>query len=230
MIGTGGAMFLGKKDSRVEAARGAYYLAQKTYTDEIKAMVTAEIPVIKPEEKAKKPKDSKVKQADAKKPVDPQEVLNAVLHRKFDVDAKLPGAVAKYTAVANEYPGTLSGHEATLALGDLYFSHGEPAKAISWFEKASHSAKSLFDRSLAFSSLGYAYEASGKPTQAIGSFENALNQGELTVKGDLLLAIARCRESLKDYSNAKTTYDTIVTQLPGTDYAKKAELFKSQLE
>lgn len=217
------SFFLKQKDTKAHAARGALFLAQKTYVDEMKVLAAAEKPI-------EKVKDPKAKSADQKKAAEQPPTAESLLYKKWDVDAKLPGAVSKFKVVAEEHAGTLSGNEAALTLGDLYFSHSEPAKAVSWFEKAVQGSRTLFDRSLALSSLGYALEASGKFPEAITTFEKAINQGEAALKGDLLLAIARCREAQKDYANAKLAYDNIITQLAGTEYAKKAELYKSQLE
>jgi TolA-binding protein len=41
---------------------------------------------------------------------------------------------------------------------------------------------------------------------------------------------ARVLEALKDSAQAKATYDQVISQLPNTNYAKYAEIYKSRLE
>ena len=108
--------------------------------------------------------------------------------------------------------------------------HGEFTKALPWYEKASDSAPDSFEKALAFSSLGYVHESLGKPTEALQSFQKALNLGEGSLKGDLLMGVARSYEAVHDSANARSTYDKILTELPNTEYAKSAELFKDQLQ
>ena len=60
-------------------------------------------------------------------------------------------------------------------------------------------------------------------------FQKALELGEGSLKGDLLMAIARCQETLHDSSKARSIYDRILSELPNTEYAKAADINKAQL-
>jgi len=62
-----------------------------------------------------------------------------------------------------------------------------------------------------------------------GDFAKALELGEGSLKGDLLMAIARCQETLHDSSKARSIYDRILSELPNTEYAKAADINKAQL-
>jgi tetratricopeptide (TPR) repeat protein len=155
---------------------------------------------------------------------------DAVAQLKIDVDAKLPEVVTELKRIGKEYAGTRAALEANLTLGDLYFDHGEPGKAVPWYQEAVNTTKKDFDRALALYSLGYALENSGKPARAIENFEKAMNLGETVLKGDLLMAIARSYEAMRDIPKARATYDKILSQLPNTEYAKTAETLKAQLQ
>ena len=54
-------------------------------------------------------------------------------HKKLNVDQQLGGSVKKLKAIQEAYPGTRASYEASLSLGDLYFNHGEFAKATPWY-------------------------------------------------------------------------------------------------
>jgi TolA-binding protein len=145
------------------------------------------------------------------------------------VDAKFPEAVKKYKDVIAQFDGTRAAHEARLALGTLYYNHGAPAEAVPLFQAAAGSATGSFEKSVALESWGYALENDGKYAEAITAFEKAANYAEGSVKGDSLLAIARCHEAMHDVAKARSTYDQILSQLPNTDAAKAAEGLKAKL-
>ena len=102
-------------------------------------------------------------------------------------------------------------------------------KAQPWYQKAADTAKGKFEKSLSLSALGYSFENLGKHANAIESFQKALDLGENSLKGDLLLALARCYGSIHDVAKARSTYDRVLSDLPNTEYAKNAELYKNQL-
>jgi tetratricopeptide (TPR) repeat protein len=213
-VGGAIAFFTNRSNSREEMANNALFTAQKTLETQLKAMVPP------PAQKDADP----AKQA-------PAPGIETVQFKKFDVDAKLGDAVKKFKEVSEQYAGTRAGFEARLALGNLYYSHGEAAKAVSWFEQAVQAAPHAADKAMALSSLGYAQEGAGKVQEAVQTYQNALNQGEASLKGDLLLAImARCYELMHDSAKARSTYDQILSQLPNTDFSKSAEASKAQLE
>jgi len=144
------------------------------------------------------------------------------------VDRHFPETVKKFVEVSQNFNGTRAASDAQMKLGALYFDHGDFAKALSWYEKAKDST-SGFERAVALSSVGYSYENLGKPGEAVAVFQKALELGEGSLKGDLLMAIARCQETLHDSSKARSIYDRILSELPNTEYAKAADINKAQL-
>ncbi len=147
----------------------------------------------------------------------------------IDVDSKFPQAIAKLREVSDRFPKARAGFEARMQLGSLYFDHGQFEKALGWFIKAESSGSEKVDRAAALSSLGYAQESLGKPSEALASFQKAISVGEVSMKGDLLLAIARCYESIHDLAKARSIYDQVSKEFPGGDYSKTAELLKSRI-
>ncbi len=222
VFGLGAAYWMNHLEARAQAASNALYLAEKAEEAELKALAAK---YVKPEPKTdSKPVDAKTKASSA-----PDESADQAEYQKLDVDSQFSGAIAKLTGVAVQFPSTRPGFEAHLKLGTLYFDHGDSAKALSWFEKAEKVAGSGFDRAVALTSVGYANENLGKPAEAVVAFQKALHLGETSLKGDLLLALGRCYEALHDTAKARSIYDQTLSELPGTDEAKNAELRKSRL-
>ncbi len=147
----------------------------------------------------------------------------------FDVNQVFPEGVKALQAVSQEFPGTRGGAEAQLQLGRLYFQHGQFKEALEWFQKAEKVSSGL-DRAVASYSVASCQENLGQFKAALESYENTRLFGEVAIKTDLLLGIARCHEVLKDPEKAKTTYDKILADVPDTEVAKLAQFFKDQLE
>jgi tetratricopeptide (TPR) repeat protein len=215
---------MNQQESKASAGRDALFEAHRTLENQLKALAEAEKPA--PAKDAKAAKDAKEAKDAKALPADPE----SIAFKKLDVDAQLGDSVKQLTAVSERYSGTRPGFEASLDLGDLYLRHGDPGKALGWYEKATRSAPDRLGKALAWSSLGYAQESSGKLNEALQSFEKALSSGEKSVQGDVLLAIARSHEGLNDSAKARSTYDKIVAQLPNTDYARQAESYRSELK
>ena len=222
VLGTAIALYSQRETTKVGEGRDALFKADKTFETELKALATA----LKPP--ATTP--SKDKKADAAKTQPDSFDLEAVVYQKLDVDQKFPGTVKELSTIEKSYSGNRIGYEASVKLGGLYFDHAQYDKALPWFEKAVSSAPGHFEKALALSSLGYAQENLAKPADAIQSFQKALNMGEVSLKGDLLLALARNYESNHDTAKARGAYDQILSDLPNTDYSKTAERYKSQLK
>ena len=77
--------------------------------------------------------------------------------------------------------------------------------------------------------LGYTQEALGRCADSVKSFDRALNSGSGPFLGELLRGKARCQETLGDKAGAKSTYENMIKQLPGSEYAKIAEAKKAAL-
>jgi tetratricopeptide (TPR) repeat protein len=207
-----------QKETKTAAARDALFEAHRTLEDQLKKLAEAEKPAVPP--------PAPGKEAPKAPPADP----DSVAFKKLDVDAQLGDAVKQLTGVAEKYSGTRPAFEASLDVGDLYLRHGDPAKAVPWYQRATQGAPDRLGKALAWSSLGYAQEGAGQLKDALQSFEKSLGTGEKSVKGDVLLAIARTQEGLQDPAKARSTYDQIISQLPNTDYARQAESAKAELK
>jgi tetratricopeptide (TPR) repeat protein len=212
IVGVAFAFWMNHRSAQDDTARGALFLAEKSMETELKALLPPP-PVLKKGEKAS-----------------PAALTpDSITFQKFDVDSKLPQSVQKLKDVEQKYSKTRAAMQARLKLGGLYFNHGEYEKALNWYQKTLDSA-SGFEKAVALSALGYTYENLNKPTDALQAFQKALNMGEVSLKGDLLLAIARSYEASHDSAKARSTYDQILKDLSNTEYAKSAEAFKAQLQ
>jgi tetratricopeptide (TPR) repeat protein len=215
------AVFVGmrnSKEAKTQAAGNALFHAQRSYENEMKAFAASVAPA-PPAANEKGAKDKKAAAAPSPE---------SVLFTKTDVDAKFPETLKGYKAVVDQYSGTRAAFEALLAMGALYSNHGEPAKAVSWLQKATESAPSSADRAEAYFSLGYALEGSGKYSEAVQAYQNAMSAGEPVAKADLLLAIARNQDLMGDKAKSGATYDQIIKEYPNSDQAHTAVSLKAQ--
>lgn len=210
LFGLGVGFYLNHRETVAHEAANGLYLAEKALETEMKVVSGAD-----------QAKDS-AKTA-------PAAGADAFEYQKLDVDSKLPEAVKKLKAVIQDYPGTRSAYEGEIRLAGLYYRHGEPAKAIQWYERAVQDSSGNFEKATSLAMLGNTLENAGKSLDAIQNYQKALNLGEGSLKGDLLLGIARNHESLHDSAKARSTYDQILAELPNTEHARSAEIFKSQL-
>jgi tetratricopeptide (TPR) repeat protein len=211
-----GALFLNRQAAQSSAASNALYLAQKSVDADLKAASAALPPVTAP--------------SGAKAPATPDP--DAAVFKKLDVDAKFADSLKKLHAVAEQYPGTRAAFEANLQVGDLYFNHGEAPKAVEWYQKALGGAPDKLAKVFALSALGYANEGAGKFSEALASFQKAMDLGEVSsgVKGDVMLGVARSYEEMGDTAKARAMYDQIISQQPGTEFAKTAESDRALLK
>jgi TolA-binding protein len=239
LAGIGVGIWSNRAQERAEQAKSALFIAQKSFEEETRALAgvkLAEAPKPTPAAKEGAPKDEAADKAarearakQAKQNEEDTKKLEAVVYQKLDVDAKYVQTLAKYRAVIEQYPGTQAAFEARLGLGDLYYAHGDSARALPVFQEAFDKTSGSHNKAVALSSVGYAQENQGKTLDALNTFQKALDLGETGLKGDLLLAIARCQEALHDTAKAKATYEQIISQLPNTESSRTAELLKAQL-
>ena len=227
MLGSIGAFFYSRMETESHRGRTALYLAEKAYEAELKA-ITPQTPEKSTGPTGKSSDATKGKETDQAK-ADAEKPVVSVEYKKLDVEAVFPETIQKLKALEEKYGKSRPAYEARLKLGNLYFNHGNYEKALPWYQKAVDTSASKFDKSLALSLVGYAYENLGKGTSAIESFQKAIDLGEKSLRGDLLMAIARCYETVNDVAKARSTYDRILSDLPNTEYAKNAELYKTRL-
>ena len=231
-LGAGGAVLASRGKGKETEARNAMFKARQAYDKELAALGASLSTDVKAASGAPKSnslvKDAK-KSASGQAAVSQADPTEGAAFRKVDVDSKFSESVKSYRAIAQAYDGTRTAFEAQLVLGDLYFNHGDSVKAVPYYEKATGMASGKTEKAMSEYALGYALESSGKPAEAISYYEKALKEGNLGLKGDLLLAIARSQETKQDLAQARAAYDQVLTQMPNTEYAKTAEIFKARL-
>ena len=220
LIGIASGLYVSRRDSKASAARNALFEASKVLNEEMKSLENLEATQAMAQATAKA---TSVPSKETAKPAE------AVAVKKLDVDKQLAKSAALFKVVDSNFGNTRAAFEARFELAELYFNHGEFKKALPWYEKALDSAPNNFEKASILSALGYTQENLGDFKEAIRFFNKALDLGEGSLKGDLLLGIARSYESLHDVANARSTYDKILSQLPGTEHAKSADLLKTQI-
>ena len=208
------ALFFQHRDAQAKIGRNALFSAHRTLESELKALVPPAPPAANKGEKAPPPPG-----------------LESVYFQKLDVDSKFPETVKKLKGIVEQFGSSRAGFDAAVTLADLYFNHGENAKSETWYSKALVlGPPNTFEKAVVLSSLGYVQENSGKLDNAISFFDQAFKLGEASLKGDLLMALARCYEAMHNTVKARSAYEQILTDLPNTEYAKTAELLKAQLK
>jgi tetratricopeptide (TPR) repeat protein len=226
----GAAIVMNHKAVETDQGRNALFSARKDLDQELKKLAEAKAPAVKTaanlDNKAQKSAKSPADKGETKAP---EVSADAVLFDRFDVDATLGNSVKEVEAVSVAFPHTRPAYEAMMVLGKLYLDHGQPEKALTWFQKATDNSSSL-DKALAWSSVGYAQENLSKYKEAIAAYDQALNQGEPVIKGDLMMGKARSYQAIPDLNQARATYDQIISQLPNTEYSKTAESLKARLQ
>ncbi len=226
-LGAGGAYLASHGKTKESDARNAMFKARQSYDKELAALaVTTSSGTSSGIPKEVLPGKQGAEKAIAP-PADPAE---GAAFRKVDVESKFAESLKSYREVAEKFAGTRGAFESNLAIGDLFFNHGEASKAVPFYEKAKGMASGKNEKAMSEYALGYGLEASGKPAEAILSFEKALKETDTGLKGDILLAIARSHEAKQEKTQALATYDQVLTQLPNTEYAKTAEIFKARLQ
>lgn len=226
VVGSAGAWLSSRNDAKSEEAYSALFLARKTLSEELKALAQA---------KAGTPTADLAKGANKETPkAAPAASEESVRYDRFDVDAKLPRSVKALQALATgPFAGTRAAYEAQLVLGNLYFDHGDAARAAKAFESSVGSAPSAQEKAMAYSAQGRALENGGKYAEALTAYSQALGiikDSSQAIQGELLLAQGRCYELLKDTVKARSVYDQIVSQMPASEYAKTAEALKTHLQ
>lgn len=220
LIGVAGVFWMNHSSQMAIDANNALFQAEKLFEEDIQSLMAQEAAL----SRSVTPASGKEKNQKA-----PQAAEGVLEFKKLDVDSHYSKSLPALKDVSQKYPKTRAGFEATLQVANLYFKHGDFTQAQSWFEKAVSTSSKGIDKAIAFSSLGYNLESQGKMNEAITAFQKALTQGEMSFKGDLLLAIARCYVNLHDATKARGIYDQIAIELPNTEYSKLAERLKNQL-
>ena len=231
----GGMAFLSQREARNETAREALFQARQALSAEQETLVKAAAEKL-PKPKPDKADKDKAKPENDKLESDPrlEQAAMDLSNKKLDVDSTYLTAVPKLKAVMDAHPGTRAGFQATMLLGELYFQHGDFAKASGTFARAlDHAPKSL-DRLIASYALGFAQEGEAKFTEALTSFKTAerelASHPDFRFREEIWLAIARMTEKTGDQAGARAQYEKIRSEHPGSAAAKTAALYLSGLK
>jgi predicted negative regulator of RcsB-dependent stress response len=146
-----------------------------------------------------------------------------------DWDKDLRSQIAGAEKVAAEFAGTKAAFEANLILGDAYFDHGEPAKAIDYYKAATNVGRPKTLKALALLSLSYAYENAKRPDDAVAALQSAIATGDKAVRAEALLALGRNLEIKGDKPRALEQYELVAREFPGSALARTAEIQRAQL-
>jgi tetratricopeptide (TPR) repeat protein len=141
------------------------------------------------------------------------------------------GAEAAYQSLFDKFPGSRASYEGQLQLGDIWMESGNYDRAISHYEQAAHVAGDAFSKLLAMYTLGVAKESAGKFQDAVQSYELALNSpGSDFLKPEILMAEARCYESIHQDKKAIEIYRTVQDKFASRSYySGAASAFEKQL-
>ena len=146
-------------------------------------------------------------------------------------EKKFSEAEVAYQNVLKEFPGSRAAFESELQIGDIWMDAKDFAKAASHYESAVRTASEAFGKVLAQYNLGIAKEAAGQFQEAVTSYGNALNtKGSDFLKPEILMAQARCLESLNQKQQAIEIYKNIQqVYATKTFYSGAASAFEKQL-
>lgn len=145
-----------------------------------------------------------------------------------DVDRQLSKTVAALQKVTASFSGTSIAWEAQFKLADLYFKYealsGKAAKA---FEAATKTSATSREKLFALYSLAYAYEKQGKIDDAIKHLDQASGLAQPYLNAEILLSRARLLVRAGKTSEARKLYEQVSKDFANTDFARKADEWKS---
>lgn len=151
--------------------------------------------------------------------------------RELETKKNFAEAAKAFEPVLAKFPGSRAAYEAELHIGDLWMDAGSHDQAAVHYEKAARAASDGFSEVLARYNLGIALESAGKYLEAVASYQKALDaRGSEFLKPEILMAQARCYESLNQDAKAVEIYKTVQEKFASkTYYSGAASAFEKQL-
>lgn len=137
-----------------------------------------------------------------------------------------------FEPVFEKFPGSRAAYEAALQLGDMWMDAGSYAEAVKRYDQAVGLAKDSFSTLLARYNLGIARESAGQYQEAVNDYDQALKvKGADFLRPEILMAQARCYESLKQGDKAAQVYQEIQAKFGerSSYYKGAASAFERQL-
>jgi len=210
------AVWMHFKDKKLEGARSALFEAAQLLEKEELAVQDTQ-------------KKDIEKNKPAKKKAAPDEATPPPQFQELDVNATFPKTIEAYKKIITQYPGSLPAFQAQITLGNLYFDHKNLTIALEYFKAALKNAPSSLEKVSTYFLIANTQENSSQYQEAVQSIQEALGYKIDFLKGDLLIAQARCFEQLKDKEKAKSVYDKVLADLPNTPFAEAAEVYRAKL-
>ena len=132
-------------------------------------------------------------------------------------------ADAALQKVAQEFGGTRAAYEAFVQAGDFYMDAKSFGEAAARYAQAADATKDSFSRVLVRYNLGIAKESGGQFQEAVNAYEEALNvKGSDFLRPEILMAQARCYESLGQKPKALSLYQEVQRSYSNNPYYNNA--------
>ena len=142
---------------------------------------------------------------------------------KASTPADMDAALQKLQAVAQTYPGTESGQEALIRLGNLQYQAGKLDQAGATFGE--YLTRYPSGRFMMMAALGKAYveESKGELQGAVATLSTALDRDKnSSLAGEAYTSQGRLYEHLKKPEDARRIYGLMVERFPGTYWQQHA--------
>ncbi len=145
--------------------------------------------------------------------------------------ARDEAALAKFQALANEYPSTDAGIEARYRVGATLTSLGRTAEAMQAYQEVVAKAGSSVYGRMAKLGIADAEAAAGKYDQAIATYRElaAATTGDLPVDGILMQLAYACQASGKT-ADARQAFKRVVDEFPQSPFAADAKRAMDELK
>lgn len=134
-------------------------------------------------------------------------------------EKKLSEAKAVLEEIAAKYKGTSAAYDANLSIGDINSQEKDYAGAAKSYQGAADSAPDKFSKMLATYNRGTAEEQGGNCQAAVQIYEEAikLSAGDY-LSPELMMAEARCYETLGDKAKAAALYKDVHDKFANKTY------------
>lgn len=227
----GGGIYLEYRSTKLNEGRDAIFRAQRAYEKELKVIVEQEAALAQAAAAAsKKPSKKGDKKEDKSELIDQEMIAQSVKFKSLDIEKTFPETFKLLKEVLGKYGSSAVTFRAEIFLGRIFQNHGHPDQAKTYYTNAVNHAPSSLEKVAALYALGITFEDSKDNSNAVEQFQKALSYGEASLKGEILLGIARNYELMNQSAKAAEFYDRIASELPDSEYARRAQRLKMLLK
>jgi tetratricopeptide (TPR) repeat protein len=145
-----------------------------------------------------------------------------------EIDLRFAEAITLFKDIYIQFKKTRPAFDACLKLGKLYLDEFQFVLATEWYEKALKIAPNRTEKAWVFFSLAYAHEGVENFSESVRFLNQALDLGEESLRGEMLVALFRNYRLLKDQKQAKIIYEKITGEFRGSEYAKMVSAFEDE--